>query len=81
METTDFEVEDRRLETARQYTQPYKTPTSGTQTQGAVRERGGCYPMADSGVCPFKEKCKFSHKPEALMMPHGMRTGWRVDTM
>ena len=22
--------------------------------------------MADSGVCPFKEKCKFSHKPEAI---------------
>ena len=66
VETTDFEVEDRRLETARQYTQPYKTPTSGAQTQGAVRERGGCYPMADSGVRPFREECKFSHKPEAI---------------
>ena len=41
--------------------QPYKIPTSGTQSQGASRERGGCYPMADAGVCPFRDKCKFSH--------------------
>ena len=46
--------------------QPYKIPTSGTQPQGASRERGGCYAMADSGVCPFRDKCKFSHKPEAM---------------
>ena len=43
VETMALEVEDRRLETAGQYAQPalaamqpYKIPTSGTQTQGAV---------------------------------------------
>lgn len=74
VETTSSDVdeqwisqpEDQPVQPTSEAMQPYKILTSGTQSQGASRERGGCYPMADAGVCPFRDKCKFSHKPEAI---------------